>query len=331
MKEVARVADVSLATVSRVVNGSGDVRADLAVRVHDAVKMLGYRRDLTASTLRRADRLSASIGLIIADVSNPFFSALHRGVEDVARLHGVLTFVGSSDEKPERERELAEAFGARGVDGLVIVPCATDQSYLLREHQAGTALVFVDRPPRFMHGDAVVSDNAGGAHAAVAHLIAHGHRQIAFLGDRLSVFTATERLAGYHRALADAGLDRTHALERPDLADSDSAERATCELLELADPPTALFVGQNLITIGAIRALRKAGRQREIALVGFDDLVMADLVEPGVTVVAQDPYTLGRHAGDLLFSRLGGRHAEPSRVVVPTRLVVRGSGEIPPL
>jgi LacI family transcriptional regulator len=331
MKEVARVADVSLATVSRVVNGSGDVRADLAVRVHDAVKMLGYRRDLTASTLRRADRQSASIGLIIADVSNPFFSAVHRGVEDVARLHGVLTFVGSSDEKPERERELAEAFGARGVDGLVIVPCATDQSYLLREHQAGTALVFVDRPPRFMEGDAVVSDNAGGAYAAVAHLIAHGHRRIAFLGDRLSVFTASERLAGYHRALADAGLDRTHALERPDLADSDSAERATCELLALADPPTALFVGQNLITIGAIRALRKAGRQREIALVGFDDVVLGDLVEPGVTVVAQDPYALGRHAGDLLFSRLGRRHAEPTRVVVPTRLVARGSGEIPPL
>jgi LacI family transcriptional regulator len=331
MKEVARVADVSLATVSRVVNGSGDVRVDLAERVHEAVKMLGYRRDLTASTLRRADRQSASIGLIIEDVSNPFFSAVHRGVEDVARLHGVLTFVGSSDEQPERERELAEAFGARGVDGLLIVPCATDQSYLLREHQAGTALVFIDRPPRFMQGDAVVSDNAGGAHAAVAHLIAHGHRRIGFLGDRLSVFTATERRAGYRQALAEAGIDRTDALERAELVDSDSAERATCELLELAEPPTALFAGQNLITIGAIRALRKAGRQREIALVGFDDVVLGDLVDPGVTVVAQDPYTLGRHAGDLLFSRLAGLHGEPSRVVVPTRLITRGSGEIAPL
>src|SRR3954452_12394351 len=144
MKEVARVADVSLATVSRVVNGSGDVRADLAERVHEAVKLLGYRRDLTASTLRRADRHSASIGLIIEDVSNPFFSAVHRGVEDVARSRGVLTFVGSSDERPERERELAETFGARGVDGLVIAPCTQDQSYLQRELQSGTAMVFVD-------------------------------------------------------------------------------------------------------------------------------------------------------------------------------------------
>src|SRR6478736_6160208 len=151
------------------------------------------RRDLTASTLRRADRQSASIGLIIEDVSNPFFSAVHRGVEDVARPHGVLTFVGSSDELPERERELAETFGARGVDGLVIVPCAPDQSYLMRDRDAGTALVFVDRPPRFMPGHAVVSDNVGGARRAVEHLVAAGHTRIAFLGDRLDVFTAQER------------------------------------------------------------------------------------------------------------------------------------------
>src|SRR3954465_8125520 len=201
MKEVARVAGVSLATVSRVVNGTGDVHADLAERVRDAVKLLGYRRDLTASTLRRADRQSASIGLIIEDVANPFFSAVHRGVEEIARTRGVLTFVGSSDEQAVRERELAEAFAARGVDGLVIVPCAEDQSYLLRDRQAGTALVFVDRPPRFIPGDAVLSDNRGGARAAVSHLMASGHRRIGFLGDRESVYTAVERRAGYHEAL----------------------------------------------------------------------------------------------------------------------------------
>lgn len=329
MKEVARVADVSLATVSRVINGTGDVRPDLAQRVQEAVKLLGYRRDLTASTLRRADRQSASIGLIIEDVSNPFFSAVHRGVEDVARQRGVLTFVGSSDEIPTRELELAEAFGARGVDGLVIVPCATDQSYLMRDHRAGTALVFVDRPPRFMPGDAVVSDNAGGARAAVEHLIATGHRRIAFLGDRLAVYTASERRAGFHQALAAARIDPDPALERTELFESDLAQQATRELLLAPDPPTALFAGQNLITIGAIRALRELGRQREVALVGFDDVVLGDLVEPGITVVAQDPYELGRRAGELLFARLGGLDAAPRFEVVPTRLIARGSGEIP--
>jgi LacI family transcriptional regulator len=327
MKEVARVAGVSLATVSRVVNGSGDVRPDLASRVQDAVKLLGYRRDLTASTLRRADRHSASIGLIIEDVSNPFFSAVHRGVEDVARPHGVLTFVGSSDEMPERERELAEAFASRGVDGLVIVPCAADQSYLLRDHQAGTALVFVDRPPRFMAGDAVLSDNAGGARTAVEHLIAHGHRRIAFLGDRVAVFTASERRAGYYEALARAGIARMPELERLELADSARARAATLELLRSPAPPTALFTGQNLITIGAIRALRELGRQREVALAAFDDVVLGELLEPGITVVAQDPYALGRRAGELLFSGDG----ESRHVVVPTRLIARGSGEIAPI
>ena len=329
MKEVARVADVSLATVSRVINGTGDVRPDLAERVRHAVNLLGYRRDLTASTLRRADRHSASIGLIIEDVSNPFFSAVHRGVEDVARPRGVLTFVGSSDEMPTRERELAEAFGARGVDGLVIVPCASDQSYLMRDHRAGTALVFVDRPPRYMPGDAVVCDNLGGARSAVEHLLTAGHRRIAFLGDRIGVFTAIERRAGYHAALAAAGIAPDPALERTDLYDSELAEAAARELLLAPNRPSALFTGQNLITIGAIRALRALGMQRKVALAGFDDVVLGDLVDPGITVVAQDPYELGRQAGELLFARLAGLETPDRLVVVPTRLIARGSGEIP--
>src|SRR3954470_13002841 len=172
MREVAAVAGVSLSTVSRVVNGGGGVRADLAERGRDAGELLGYRHNLTASRLRRAHAQSTTVGLICEDVSNPFFSAVHRGVEDVARARGVLTLAGSSDEEPERERELAEAFGARGIDGLVIVPCAPDQSYLMRDHREGTALVFVDRPPQYMPGDAVLSDNAGGARAAVEHLLA---------------------------------------------------------------------------------------------------------------------------------------------------------------
>jgi LacI family transcriptional regulator len=330
MKDVASLAGVSLATVSRVVNGRDDVRADLAARVHDAVGVLGYRRDLTASILRRTDRLSASIGLIIEDVANPFFSSVHRGVEDVARTHGVLTFAGSSDEDPDRERELVEAFGDRGVDGLVIVPCSSDQGYLSRERDAGRALVFVDRPPRFIDADAVVTDNPGGARAAVAHLIDAGHRRIAFLGDRPTVFTAAERRRGYHDALAAAGIPADPALERVGLVDSDAAELAARELLVAPDPPSAVFAGQNLITIGAMRALRRRGLQRDVGLIGFDDVMLADMVEPGITVIAQDPYELGREAAKLLFSRLAGFSGESRLIVVPTQLVARGSGEIEP-
>jgi LacI family transcriptional regulator len=328
MREVAAVAGVSLSTVSRVVNGGAGVRDDLADRVREAVEMLGYRHNLTASTLRRADRQSATIGVIFEDVSNPFFGAVHRGVEDVARERGVLTLVGSSDEEADRERELADAFMARGVDGLIVATAVDDNAYLLRERAAGLELVFVDRPPNFIDADAVVSDNAGGARTAVEHLIAAGHRRIGFLGDRPDVFTASERLRGYREALAGHGLAEDLELVRHPMFRGVGAYETTCELLDRKDPPTALFAGQNLISMAAVRAVHAHGLQHEIALVSFDDIPMADVVEPGVTVVAQDPHALGRTAAELLFSRLDGHHGPSRHVVVPTRLIERGSGEL---
>jgi LacI family transcriptional regulator len=330
MREVAAVAGVSLSTVSRVVNGGEGVNEQLAERVRSAVELLGYRHNLTASTLRRADRQSASIGLIVEDVSNPFFGAVHRGVEDVARGRKVLTLVGSSDEQPERERELADAFAARGVDGLIVASAVPDSSYLLRERAAGVELGFVDRPPSFIDADHVVSDNAGGARAAVEHLLAAGHRRIGFLGDRPDVYTAAERLRGYRETLAAHDVAEVVALVRhPGFRGVDAYE-TTCELLGGNDPPTALFTGQNLISMGAVKAVHALGLQDELAMVSFDDIPMADVVSPGVTVVAQDPHALGRTAAELLFDRLDGFDGATRRVVIPTRLIERGSGELPP-
>jgi len=328
MREVAAVADVSLSTVSRVVNGGAGVREDLAERVRAAVEMLGYRHNLTASTLRRADRQSATIGVIFEDVSNPFFGSVHRGVEDVARQRGVLTFVGSSDEQPDRERELADAFMARGVDGLIVASAVSDNAYLLRERAAGLALAFVDRPPRFIDADAVVSDNVGGARAAVEHLLAGGHRRIAFLGDRPDMFTAAERLRGYREALANHGVPEDLDLIRHPRFRGVDAYETTRDVLEGRNPPTALFAGQNLISIGAVRAVHTCGRQHDVALVSFDDIPLADVIEPGITVVAQDPHALGRAAAELLFARLDGFDGPTRQVVVPTRLIERGSGEL---
>jgi LacI family transcriptional regulator len=330
MREVAAVAGVSLSTVSRVVNGGEGVRDDLVERVRDAVALLGYRHNLTASTLRRADRQSASIGLIFEDVSNPFFGVVHRGVEDAARERGVLTLVGSSDEQPERERKLAEAFSSRGVDGLIVATAAEDSSYLLRDRAAGVALAFVDRPPNFVDADTVVSDNAGGARTAVAHLIAAGHRRIGFLGDRPEVYTAAERLRGYRETLAQQGLAEDLDLVRHPRFRGVDAYETTCELLGGSNPPTALFASQNLISVGAVRAVHALGLQHEIAIVSFDDILLADALDPGLTVVAQDPHRLGRTAAELVFSRLDGYDGPTRRVVVPTELIERGSGELPP-
>src|SRR3954452_337791 len=330
MREVAAVAGVSLSTVSRAINGDPKVAPDLAEKVNAAVAMLGYRRDVTATTLRRADRLSASIGLVFDDVANPFHATLQRGIEDVARERGVLAFAGSSDEDAERERDLVQAFLSRRVDGLIVVPAGSDHGYLVRDRDAGVAVVFVDRPPGFIDADVVLSDHAGGARAATAHLLAAGHRRIGYLGDRRRIHSATERLRGHTEALAAAGVAYDPGLVRTELRDSAAARAATADLLALDDPPTAIFTAQNLITIGAVEALRAGGLRHAVALGGFDDVPLADALDPGLTVVAQDAVALGRTAAERLFARLDGDTGPTQTVLLPTTLIARGSGEIAP-
>jgi len=326
MKDVAAVAGVSLSTVSRVVNGSPPVAPELADKVLRAVDLLGYRHNHTAGTLRRASGLSASIGLIFEDVSNPFFSAIHRGVEDVARVRGVVTFAGSSDADPQRELELIESVLSRRVDGLIIVPTATDHTHLLRDVANGLGLVFVDRPSGSINADCVLSDNRGGAGRATEHLIAQGHERIAFIGPSPIIYTAVERLHGYRAAMHGAGLPEIAR----DVDGPAGAYAAASELLAGPDAPTALFTGQNLLTVEVLRALHQLGRQHEVALVGFDDILLAAALEPAVTVVAQDALGIGRAAAELLFSRLDGHRGPSRRIELPTPLIERGSGELRP-
>jgi len=328
MRDVAAVARVSLKTVSRVVNRESGVSPALEQRVRDAVELLGYRPNVTASNLRRADRKTQTIGLVLEDVSNPFSSAVHRAIEDVAVPHGTLVFAGSAEESAERERELLLAFVSRRVDGLIVIPIGDDQSLMLRERRFGRPIVFIDRVGAIPDADTVTADNRGGARAAVSHLAAHGHRRIAFVGDASWIWTASERHLGYLEGLSAEGIRLDPRLVFVDVRSSDAATDVVRELFVEDDPPTAVFTAQNLITIGAVRALQQLGRQHDVALVGFDDVVLADLLQPPVTVVAQDPAALGRTAAELLFGRLAGDRSPPRHIVVPTRLVPRGSGEI---
>jgi LacI family transcriptional regulator len=330
MVDVAALAGVGLKTVSRVVNAEPGVSPELAARVRGAIEQLNYRRDANAATLRRLGGRTHSIGLVLEDVSNPFSSELHRAVEDAARERGLLVLAGSCDEDPERERELIGSFRERRVDGIIVVPASHDHSYLYEERRTGTALVFVDRPASHLDADTVVSDNYGGATQAVRHLLDRGHRRIGFLGDLLTIATALERLRGYKHALDLAGVPVDEVLIRTGLRDPDAAARAVEELLALPEPPTAFFTGQNLLTIGGIRALRQAGREREIALIGFDDVSLADMLDPGISVIAQDPQALGRTAAEQLFRRLDGDISSALHQIVPVTLIARGSGEIPP-
>lgn len=330
MRDVAALAKVSIKTVSRVVNGESGVSPRLARRVLAASERLDYRHNMTASSLRRSDGRSATIGVVLEDVSNPFSSALHRSIEDVAVLRGVLVLAGSSDEDGDRERRLVSAFASRRVDGLIIQPSSHDHSYLLAERKAGTAIVFVDRPPAFLDADTVLTDNAAGVRRGVRHLIEHGHRRIAYLGDLHTIATAADRHRGYVEELAERKIALDERLVRLDLRGIEKAEAAVNEILTGPRPPTALFTGQNLITIGAFRALRHLGLHRKVALIGFDDILLADLLEPGITVIAQDPAAIGRTAADVLFRRLDGDRSASEHRVVLTRMITRGSGEIRP-
>jgi LacI family transcriptional regulator len=330
MHHVARAAGVSLSTVSRVVNGDPTVGAVLAGRVQAVIDELGYRRDETASSLRRADRASTLIGLVVDDLGNPFFSSLHRGVEEVARKRGVLTLAGSSDDEVARERELAHAFAARRVDGMILAPVGVDHAYLERDRRAGMPLVFVDRPALCIDADAVIVDNAGGAQRGVAHLISAGHRRVGYLGDRQHLASSRERLRGYRLALEAAGIEYESTIVRLDVRGGPVAAAEVQALLSGDAPPTALFTAQNLITIGAVLALKRLGRSQQVALVGFDDIDLSDAVDPGLTVVAQNPIALGRTAAELLFARIDGDRSPPRLVTEPTQLLVRGSGEVRP-
>jgi LacI family transcriptional regulator len=329
MREVAALAGVGLKTVSRVVNGVPTVAPELVERVNRAAALLGYRPNLTASHLRRSDGRTGAIGLLLEDVSNPYSAAIHRAVENVARERGVLVLTGSLDESPVRERELARTLIDRRVDGLLIVPASDDHSYLVSEQQAGLSVVFIDRQPALIAADAVVADNEVGARTAVEHLVSHGHRRIGYLGDNFTIVTAKARFAGYGAALAKADLTVDPDLVRHDLHTVEAAEAAARELLT-EHRPTALFASQNLVTVGAIRALVSLSLEQRVALVGFDDFMLADMLRPGITTVAQDPQHMGKLAAELLFQRMSGGGGTPQTHVVGTRLIRRGSGEIRP-
>jgi LacI family transcriptional regulator len=329
MSDVARVAGVSLKTVSRVVNGEPGVSPETCKRVRVAIETLGFRRNEAARALRQG-RVSRTLGLVIEDLANPFYFGIVRGVEEAARRRGLLVITASSDESGAREQELALALCERRVDGLILVPAAEDHTYLLPEMRLGVRIVFLDRPPRGIEADTVLVDNVGGADAATTHLLEQGHWRVAMVGDTPTLYTAVQRLEGYRRALARRGLPFDERLVRLGRHDVAAAERAAEELLALPDPPTAVFASNNRGTIGVLRAVSN-GAGRSIALVGFDDFELAELLPVPVTVVAADSVELGRRAAELLLERLAGANGCPRTVVVPTTLVQRGSGEIAPV
>ncbi len=332
IRDVAALAGVGIKTVSRVINDETNVSEQMRERVERAIAALNFQPNLGAGTLRRGDRKTLTIGLLLESVGNPFSAAINRAVEEVAIARGTAVFAASFEDDAIQERNLIRAFTRRRVDGLILTTVSPDHGYLQSEREQGTPMVFVDRPPIGLLADAVVIDNVDTARRAVEHLVGHGHRRIAHFSGHPAVSTTVERRRGFDEAMCRAGLDPsrypidTAASPHPE----DHVESELDRLMRLDEPPTAVFTSQNLLTIAAVRALHRLGLAHRVALVGLDDVSLGDLLDPPLTVLAQDPGAIGTLAAERLFARMDGDTSPEQTILVPTELIVRGSGEIRP-
>jgi len=321
MVDVARHAGVSLKTVSRVMNGAPYVQQALIDKVLASAAELGFRPNRLASTLR-SGQPTATIGLLIEEMGNPFYSIVADVAAEVARAHETLLIIASSEENSELERQLLRDLCSRRVDGLLVVPAGDDHSFLRPDVEMGIPVVFLDRPASGLAADTVLLDNRGGSRAAVRSLLDAGHRRVAVFLDSIDIYTMRERLAGAHEALAEAGIAAEEALVRDGVRDPASAAKATGEMLDRPDPPTAFFTLNNRITVGTLHELWRRGS--DAALVGFDDFELSHLMPRPLTVVGYDLRQYARTAAELLFERIHGGQTPPRTVVLPTQLLERG-------
>lgn len=326
MKDVARAAGVSLSTVSRVLNDNLSVDSDLRKEVLDAIKQLGYQPNRSAQQLRSS--ISHVIGLIIADVENPFFTSVIRGIEDVAFDRQLNVLLCNTDEDPDKQQEYLKVMSEERVAGLIITPTFdTDPEQLRSLQQSGMPIVLLDRQIEELECDQVIVDNVAGAYTATRHLIELGHRRIAFVQGNLPVRTYTDRYIGYTQALTEASiqLDRNLVLElSPRLEDT---YETMLPYLRSKQPPDAVFAANNLMTLGVLKAIKQAGLSvpEDIAVVGFDDMPWSGELCPPVTSVAQPTYELGQEAARLLIRRINDEKVFRQDVLLKTRFIIRAS------
>jgi LacI family transcriptional regulator len=323
MLDVAREAGVALRTVSRVVNDDPTVGADVVVRVRAAIGALDYQPDERAQQLRRG--VSGTIGAAVRNLADahPVLSA----VDQAAREAKLTVLAMSTEDEEQRERDAVMSMCRRRVDGIIIEPISANHQYLASELEAGMPLVAVDRPTGGVAADAVLSDNAAGIGMAFRHLVLHGHSRIAYIGDQERIFTGRERAAAFRACMAANG-GALDGMVHPGVIDPTRVAAAVAACLSDPQPATAIITGNVATTVEVLRYLgAEAGR---IAIVAFDDFPLADILRPGLTVIAQNSATIGRTAIELLLARA----ADPSRpvrsVTVPVDLIARGSGELRP-
>lgn len=325
IEDVAQRAGVSTATVSRVIAGKPYVRDALRIRVLDAIQELNYRPSRVARSLRV--QRSSIIGLIISDIQNPFFTSVVRAVEDVAQQRGFSVMLCNSDESADKEAAYIDLLLDEQVSGLIVSPTATDSDIYRRLVEAAVPIVAIDRRVQNTPMDMVVGDNIQAAFDVVSHLIENGYRRIGAVLGVPDASTGAERYEGYSRALHAHGIEVDPELVRQGMPRSDYGHRLTQQLLMLSNPPDAIFTGNNLLTIGALRAIDELGLRvpEDVALAAFDEMEWMFLVKPALTVVAQPTYAMGKKAAELLLQRIADPSRPPQEVLLQPTIKVHES------
>jgi LacI family transcriptional regulator, galactose operon repressor len=324
IKEVAERAAVSPATVSRVLNDRATVDPSLVRRVRRAIDELGYQPSRTARALRTGSRVWT---LIISDIRNVFFGEVARGVEDAAQDANLALVLCNTDEDLGKERAYLELAAVERVAGVILSPASWAETSVDRLRAAGIPVVLVDREIMADGVDTVTIDNRASARAATQHLLARGYQRIGCISGPPTVTTARDRRDGYRDALQDASLRVDAELIREEGFKMDGGERGAAALLELAEPPDALFVANGPQCAGALRVLRERGVQvpTSMGLISFDDEPWTSLTTPAISTVAQPAYALGREAAALLHQRMSGDDGPPRRVLLNATLQIRSS------
>lgn len=323
MKDVARVAGVALKTVSRVVNDEPGASPAVRKKVKAVIAELGYRRNDSARVLRMGT--TNCIGLICEDLGEPFVSQLIKAIENVSIENSCMLIVAATGGDLKREEDAVRTLVSRQVDGLIIAPIGQKQSYLDKDLRNGPPVVFVDRPSMQYQVDAVLTDNRAGAQMATHHLIRHGHQRIAFFSNVDQVFTQVERIDGYRQALTAEGIVLDDDLVCSASGNPEATLASLKRMLALDVPITAAVTGDAVCTYALLKAFKAI--ESHLALVCFDDFPLADLLEPAISVIEQNPYEIGRLAAELLFRRISGDLSPPQTIRLGTRLIQRGSGE----
>jgi DNA-binding LacI/PurR family transcriptional regulator len=330
MGDVAARAGVSKATVSRALSEAGSVSSTARERILRVVAELDYHPNHLARNMRSGS--SRTFGLVISDISNPFFTAVARGAEDVAQHYGYSLAVFNTDEDPDREAKCLSLMTSDRAAGLIVASTNQVPNSFRRVTAHGIPVVGIDRRIKGLTCDLVTIDNESAAYEAITHLIALGHRRIAIIGGPAAVSSVADRVHGYERALREHRIEIDPQLIREGNLRENGGYEESVNVLALEDPPTAIFSANNLTTLGVLRALRERQVRvpTDLSIIGFDDLPIGDLLDPPVTVVEQPTHQIGAKAVELLFQRLQKPGLPVHEILMSARLIVRGSTGRPP-